>query len=65
MFHVAMGWEFRGRAVHQGGVIYCAFEGGHEFRKRKEALRRYYRIEEEQEIPLDLMPGMANLIGEQ
>ena len=27
--HVAMGWSYRDHAVRQGGVIYCAFEGGH------------------------------------
>jgi hypothetical protein len=25
MFHVAMGWEYRDRYVHQGTVVYCAF----------------------------------------
>jgi hypothetical protein len=33
MFHVAMGWEFRDRCVRQGTVVYCAFEGGHGYKK--------------------------------
>jgi AAA domain len=58
------GWEFHGRAVHQGTVVYCAFEGGHGFRKRKEALRREHKVGEEEEVPLYIMPGMANLIND-
>src|SRR5262245_39883861 len=27
MLHVALGREYRGRRVHQGPVVYCAFEG--------------------------------------
>lgn len=27
MMRVALGWEYRGRRVHQGPVVYCAFEG--------------------------------------
>ena len=25
--HVALGWEYRGRRVQQGSVVYCSFEG--------------------------------------
>ena len=25
--HIALGWNYRGRRVHQGPVVYCAFEG--------------------------------------
>src|ERR1700730_9837190 len=25
--HVALGWEYRGRRVQQGAVVYCSFEG--------------------------------------
>jgi len=44
MFHVANGWEYFDRAVKQGLVIYCAFEGGHGYGKRAEALRRHYGV---------------------
>jgi AAA domain/Bifunctional DNA primase/polymerase, N-terminal len=63
-FHIAMGWEYRDRYVQQGAVVYCAFEGGHGFKKRKEALRRHYNIAEDAHVPLYLMPGQANLIAE-
>ena len=40
MMHVALGWEYRGRRVQQGAVVYLALEGGHGFRARVEAWRR-------------------------
>jgi hypothetical protein len=64
MFHVAMGWEYRDRYVHQGTVVYCAFEGAHGYKKRIEALRRHYELDPEIHVPLYVMPGQANLITE-
>jgi AAA domain-containing protein len=64
MLHVAMGWEYRDRLVRQGAVVYCAFEGGHGYKKRIEALRRHYAIEEEIVVPLYVMAGQANLVRE-
>jgi hypothetical protein len=64
MFHVAMGWEYRDRYVHQGTVVYCAFEGAHGYKKRIEALRRHYELDPGARVPLYVMPGQANLITE-
>jgi AAA domain-containing protein/bifunctional DNA primase/polymerase-like protein len=64
MFHVAMGWEYRDRSVQQGAVIYCAFEGAHGYKKRIEAIRRHYELEDGQHVPLYIMPGQANLIAD-
>jgi RecA-family ATPase len=64
MLHVAMGWEYRDRSVHKGAVVYCAFEGAHGYKKRVEALRRHYGIQESTHVPLYVMPGQANLIAE-
>src|SRR5262245_7971237 len=60
-FHVAMGWEYRDRSVHQGAVVYCAFEGAHGYKKRIEAIRRHYGLLEDDRVPLYIMPGQANL----
>jgi AAA domain len=38
--HIALGWEYRGRRVMQGAVVYCALEGAHGFRARVEAFRQ-------------------------
>ena len=59
-----MGWEYRGRYVRQGTVVYCAFEGAHGYKKRFEALRRHYNINDKTAVPLYLMPGRANLAKE-
>src|SRR5262249_31400160 len=44
MLHVALGWTYRDRAVRQGTVVYCAFEGAHGYKGRIEALRGHYGI---------------------
>jgi hypothetical protein len=64
MFHVAKGWEYHDRAVHQGTVVYCAFEGGHGYMKRIEAQRRHYGIADDDRVPMPIMSGMANLISD-
>ena len=63
-FHVAHYQEYRGRSVLQGVVVYCAFEGAHGYKKRTEALRRFHKIPDNQEVPLYLVPGRANMIRE-
>jgi hypothetical protein len=60
--HIAKGWEYRDRAVRQGMVIYCAFEGAHGFRKRTEAQRRHYKLADDDDVPLHVMPCQMNLI---
>src|SRR5262249_18676511 len=62
MFHVACGHEYHDRAVLGGAVIYCAFEGGHGYRKRVEALRRFHKLPPDERTPIQFMSGMANLI---
>jgi AAA domain len=70
MMHVALGWEYRGRRVQQGGVVYCALEGGQGFAARVEAwrCRHLSRYESEPvpfwllDMPLDLVADHAGLI---
>src|SRR5262245_38999649 len=65
MLHVAKGWEYRDRYVQQGTVVYCAFEGAHGYKKRIEALRRHYDLmDDEEPVPLYVMPGQANLVND-
>jgi AAA domain len=42
--HIALGWDYRGRRVQQGPVVYLALEGGQGFRARIEAFRRRHRV---------------------
>jgi hypothetical protein len=62
MLHVAKGWEYRDRAVRQGLVIYCAFEGAHGFGKRTEAQRKHYELPDDDDVPLRVMPCQMNLV---
>ena len=43
VMHVALGWEYRGRRVHKGPVVYCCFEGQSGVKARVEAFRQRYR----------------------
>src|SRR5262249_4348610 len=61
MFHIARGKEYLDRAVQQGTIAYCAFEGGHGYRKRIEALRRHHKLPEDERTPIYVMAGSANL----
>src|SRR5262249_15456607 len=45
VMHVALGWQYRGRKVRQGPVVYCAVEGGYGFRYRIEAWRQRHLAE--------------------
>jgi RecA-family ATPase len=45
VMHVALGWEYRGRRVSPGPVIYCAFEGQTGLEARVEAFRQRHLTE--------------------
>lgn len=54
--HIALGWEYRGRRIRQGAVVYCAFEGQSGFEARVEAFRRKFLPESHDPIPFFLQP---------
>jgi hypothetical protein len=62
--HVALGWDYRGRRVRQGAVVYCAPEGGHGFKTRVEAFRQRHLSEQTEDVPFYLVPMPLDLIGE-
>jgi len=62
---VARGAEYRDRRVRQGTVVYCAFEGGHGYKKRIEAIRRHHGLADDEQVPLYIMAGSANLVADQ
>ena len=64
MLHVALGLSYRDYAVRQGLVVYCAFEGGHGYKGRIEAMRRHYNIADDVDVPLYVMPGQVDLIAD-
>jgi len=62
--HVALGWEYRGRRVHQGPVIYCAFEGQTGIEARVEAFRQRFLNEDHDPVPFYLEPVTLDLVGD-
>jgi hypothetical protein len=63
--HVALGWEYRGRRVHQGPVVYCAFEGQTGIEARVEAFRqRHLDSKDAGPVPFYLEPVTLDLVGD-
>jgi AAA domain len=54
--HIALGWEYRGRRVHQGPVVYCAFEGQSGIKARVEAWRQTHLAKTTEAVPFYLEP---------
>ena len=63
--HVALGWNYRGRRVHQGPVVYCAFEGQTGIEARVEAFRQKHMAEDAEPTPFYLEPVTLNLVADQ
>jgi hypothetical protein len=59
--HVALGWEYRGRRVHQGTVVYLALEGGNGFKARIEAFRQRHGVPD---APFYLIADRVNLVAD-
>ncbi len=62
--NVALGWDYRGRRVIQGPVVYVACEGAHGFRARIEAFRQHRLSEETSSVPFYLLPTAINLVAD-
>lgn len=62
--HVALGWDYRGRRVQQGPVVYCAFEGQSGIKRRVEAFRQKHLAEEAEPVPCYFQPMMLDLVKE-
>jgi hypothetical protein len=62
--HIALGWEYRGRRVQQGAVVYCAFEGQGGLAARVEAFRQRHLAEHHDPIPFYIVPITLDLVKE-
>src|SRR5262245_30798097 len=49
--HSALGWDYRGRRVVSGTVVYCAFEGAEGFKARATAFRQQHNIDPDAASP--------------
>lgn len=61
--HVALGREWRGRAVERGAVVYLSLEGAMGIRNRLSAFRAHHELGSEQ-LPFVAMPQPVNLLNE-
>jgi hypothetical protein len=65
MLHVALGWNYRGRRVKQGHVVYIACEGERGIGARAEAFRRK-RLTEDGSVPcFHLLATRLDLVSDQ
>ena len=64
VMHVALGWDYRGRRVHPGPVVYLALEGGKGFEARVEAFRQRSLQEGADRVPFFLIADALNLVKE-
>jgi AAA domain len=62
MMHVALNWPYRGRRVHQGAVVYCAFEGQTGIEQRVAAFRQTHLGGEDTAVPFYLEPVTLDLV---
>lgn len=63
VLRVALGWDYRGRKVKCGPVVYCAFEGAEGFRARAEAFRRHHLADDPYKpFPFYVMPASMQLV---
>jgi hypothetical protein len=59
--HIALGWEYRGRKVQAGPVVYLAAEGAHGFTARIEAYRQRFNVTD---APFYLEPVRPDLVAD-
>lgn len=62
MMHVALGRTYRGRRVHQGPVVYCAFEGQTGIEARVAAFRATCLADHTEHVPFYLEPVTLDLV---
>lgn len=64
MMHIALGWDYRGRRVQAGPVVYCAFEGQSGLKARVEAFRQRFLAEDHDPVPFYLQPVTLDLVAD-
>lgn len=63
LFHVALGWPYRGRKVEQGAVVYVILEGETGFSDRIEAFRQRY-LADRSPPPFYVISQKLNLVAD-
>lgn len=63
--HIAQGWDYRGRRVVQGPVVYVALEGGSGYGARVEAFRRHHSLVSKTAADFHLLRARLDLAADQ
>jgi RecA-family ATPase len=63
--HIALDWEYRGRRVQRGEVVYLALEGGKGFEDRVAAFRKEHLAGRDDDVPFYLVTDPLNLVKDQ
>jgi AAA domain-containing protein len=64
LLHVALGWEYRGRRVTRGPVVYCAFEGADGYNARAEAFRIRFLTADQGLVPFYLVAAKMDFLAD-
>lgn len=64
MMHIALGWDYRGRRVHQGAVVYLALEGGQGFAARVVAWRTRHLSNHTAPVPFYLLDVHVDMLAD-
>jgi hypothetical protein len=64
VMHIALGWEYRGRRVQQGAIVYFALEGSYGFSARVEAWRRRHLNGHTGPVPFYLLDVPVDLVAD-
>lgn len=59
--HVALGWEWRGKKVRPGAVVYIAAEGGRGLIRRLDAFGQHHQIDDPAGLPFYILPAPLDL----
>jgi hypothetical protein len=62
VMHVALDREYRGRRVHHGAVVYCAFEGQTGMEARCAAFAQRFLAEDRERVPFFIEPVTLDLV---
>lgn len=64
MMHLALGWEYRGRRVQPGPVVYVALEGQEGMNDRAEAFRRHHGLPPRSAAKFHLIADAMELVAD-
>lgn len=62
VMHIALGRPYRGRGVHPGTAVYCAFEGITGFQARCAGYRKKFLADHQERVPFYLEPVTIDLV---